>query len=68
MSGGLALYCLALYSALLSLFLSIEQVFFEPIATINYMYSECMLWAITFICIGIGLVIDCAGDEECKKL
>ncbi len=67
MSAGIGMYFMALYSAVLSLCLSIEQVFCEPLPTLNFLYGVSMLWTITFICIGVGLVIDGASREENNK-
>ena len=66
MSASIGAYLLALYSAILSLCVAIEQVFIEPIATYNYLWAETTLWAITFILIGIGLILESAG-EDCKQ-
>jgi len=66
MSAGLGAILLGLYSAILSLCVAIEQVFGTPIATLNYLWAEVTLWAITFICIGIGLILDSEG-EDCKQ-
>ena len=66
MSASIGAYMLALYSAILSLCVSIEQVFFEPIAVINYLWAVSTLWAITFILIGVGLIFE-GAELDCKR-
>ncbi len=66
MSAGIGAYLLGLYSAILSLCVAIEQVFIEPIPTINYVWAVTTLWAITFILIGIGLILDSEG-KDCRQ-
>ena len=65
MSASIGAYLLALYSAIISLCVSIEEVLFAEIPVLNFVWAEVTLWGLTFILIGIGLILESAGDE-CK--
>ena len=66
MSAGIGAILLGLYSAILSLCVAIEQVFVEAIPTMNYLWAEGSLWGLTFVLIGIGLILDSEG-KDCKQ-
>ena len=57
MNAGTGVLLLAVFSAFLSLCVSIEQVFYEPIPTLNFVWAECSLWGISFVLIGIGVIL-----------
>ena len=55
-------YTLALFNAIMSLCVALDQVFVKPLPVMIFLWAVVTLWSLTFICIGMGLIIE-SGDK-----
>lgn len=68
MTGKIGALLIALISGIISLALAVEQVFYFEIPTMNYIYAEVVLWLISVVCIGIGVILGEWEKEEHEYL